>query len=77
MSEGICSYVNCDNRAYLAVVVGGSRYPLCKRHYRLLVNRLVRLALKHGTSSLDGFEIKKERGKVRFVRRRKQGARLT
>lgn len=73
MSEGICSYVNCDNRAYLAVVVGGSRYPLCKRHYRLLVNRLVRLALKRGRASLEEFEIKRERGKVRFVRRERRG----
>ncbi len=73
MSEGICSYVNCDNRAYLAVVVGGNRYPLCKRHYRLLVNRLVRLALKRGRASLEEFEIKRERGKVRFVRRGRRG----
>ena len=65
-------FVNCDNRAYLAVVVGGSRYPLCKRHYRLLVNRLVRLALKRGRASLEEFEIKRERGKVRFVRRERR-----
>jgi len=70
LSEDVCSYVNCSNKAYLAVVVGGNRYPLCKRHYRLLVNRLVRIALRYGRASLEEFEIKKERGKVRFVRKR-------
>lgn len=66
-----CMYVNCDVEAEYALSMGQDNIYLCKNHFSKLANILKRIALYYGSASLSDIDLRKERGKVRFISKKK------
>jgi len=60
----ICQFRGCGNQAMLACELGGRRYYLCGRHYRLVLKWLRRLCEEHGCASLSWLGVKTRGGRI-------------
>ncbi|RLF05359.1 MAG: hypothetical protein DRK00_04650 [Thermoprotei archaeon] len=61
-----CSYYRCREPGLYIVELEGSRYFLCKRHYRALLRALREQAKVKGSSELGELIVKRRGGGIIF-----------
>ncbi len=59
-----CSYSKCDSEASYLVVISGTQYPLCTKHFRALLKKLTTKAEQEGSAALSDLPFKVFRSRL-------------